>query len=192
VTESGGSVVAAVTYGSDMYDVPRPVEPVDIDLASDELTTLTQFLDFHRSVLAHRSWGLSQSDLARALAPSNLTLGGLLKHMTYVEDWWFDHRFVGNEPSEPWASADWDSDPDWEMTTAADDTPKQLFDQYDESCKRSRAIAEAATLDQLTARANGDGIHWNMRWILVHMIEEYARHCGHADFIRQSIDGQVG
>ena len=160
-----------------MYDVPRPAEPVDIDLASDELVTLTQFLDFHRSVLAHRAWGLSQSELARPLAPSDLT---------------FDHRFVGNEPREPWASADWDTDPDWEMTTAADDTPRQLFDQYDESCARSRAIAEVSTLDQLSARTNGDGVHWNLRWILVHMIAEYARHCGHADYIRQSIDGQVG
>ena len=175
-----------------MYDVPRPAELVDLDRTGDELTTLSQFLDFHRSVLAHRAWGLSQTELATSLAPSDLTLGGLLKHMAYVEDIWFHQRFLGNAPIEPWASADWDADADWEMTTAADNTPRQLFDQFDESCARSRTIAAAATLDQVSIVTRSDGIHWNLRWILVHMIEEYARHCGHADFIRQSIDGEVG
>lgn len=175
-----------------MYDVPRPAEPVELDLAGDELTTLTQFLEFHRSVLAHRTWGLSQTELATPLAPSDLTLGGLLKHMAYVEDIWFHERFLGNEPVEPWASVDWDTDPDWEMHSAAGDTPKQLFDQYGESCARSRAVTASASLDQLSVDSRGDGSHWSMRWILVHMIEEYARHCGHADFIRESIDGEVG
>jgi uncharacterized damage-inducible protein DinB len=174
-----------------MSSTPKPPLPVEPDRAADEITTLTQFLDYHRSVLMHRAWGLSDAQLSQRLEPSTLTLGGLLKHMALVEDWWFDHRFLGHDEVEPWASAP-DDDPDWEFNSARHDTADELFALFTASCDRSRrAIGETPDLDQLSVLTRDDE-PWNLRWIMVHMIEEYARHCGHADLIREAIDGEVG
>lgn len=161
--------------------------------SADELTTLVEMLDHYRGVLIRKASGLNQQQLAIALAPSDLTLGRLVMHMALVEDHWFQQRFLDNPENEPWASADWDADADWEMTHADTLGVAEIMAQYDESVARSRAALGAAhSLDQIAVNAHEDGTHWNLRWIMVHLIEEYARHCGHADFIRQSIDGATG
>ena len=171
---------------------PTPELP-DMQLAPDEFGALTEMLDYYRAVLARKVSGLSSSQLAQTVAPSDLTLGALIYHMALVEDTWFEARFLGNDDIQPWASADWDSDPDWEMHQAGSLSPAQLIDQFTTSVARSRATTEVAdSLDRLTVKPSSSGAPWNLRWILVHMIEEYARHCGHADFLRQSIDGVTG
>ena len=112
--------------------------------------------------------------------------------MALVEQEWFRHRFEGKDEVEPWASLDWDADQDAEMTLAQTWPVEELFERYERSIAYSRSTTAATTsLDQLSERPNRDGEHWSMRWILVHMIEEYARHCGHADLIREAIDGDL-
>jgi|TARA_R110002110_G_scaffold75673_3_gene199949 uncharacterized damage-inducible protein DinB len=159
----------------------------------DEQTALNNFLDVHRLEFHRRVWGLTASQLATTVAASSLTLAGLLKHMALVEHSWFEHRFAGADEREPWASADWDNDPDWEFRTAVDDQPDDLIRDFVEACERSRAVVEAASSpDQLSKRLDQNDRPWNLRWIMIHMIEEYARHLGHADLIREVIDGTTG
>ena len=158
--------------------------------SAGEETTLVEMLDYYRAVLARKGSGLVAEQLDTALAPSDLTLGGLIYHMALVEDSWFFGILQGNEAPEPWASVDWEADFDWELNNADKLTPDELFAQLEVSVARSRqAFGWADSLDQIAAKTRDDGGQWNLRWIMVHMIEEYARHCGHADLIRQSIDG---
>ena len=159
----------------------------------DEFGLLTGFLDYHRAVMVRKAQDLASDQLAVRLGPSVLTLGGLIKHLAFAEDIWFDHRLIGNERGEPWASVDWKSDPGWELHSAADDSPEELFALYHAACARSRAaVAKVGDLDAVATFPNGRGIFFNLRWILIHMIEETARHAGHADLIRESIDGTTG
>jgi hypothetical protein len=166
------------------------VDRADPPTTGDELTQLRGFLGYQRDTLRIKTEGLDAAQLAATLAPSDLTLGALLKHCALNEDWWFSCVLTGAEHAEPFASADWEADRDWEMTSAAADTPSQLRALFDGFTARSDAIISAAPgLDALSARP---GERFSLRWIIVHMIEEYARHNGHADLIRQSIDGVTG
>jgi uncharacterized damage-inducible protein DinB len=170
------------------------MERTDPDAVGDELTLLSQFLDYHRATLTQKAGGLDRRQLGMRLGPSTLTLAGLLKHMALVEDSWFGEVLLGREPSEPWASVDWDEDPDWEFRTAPDDEPEDLFAVYAAVCDRSRAaVAEVGDPDALAARPHRrTGEVFSLRWIMLHMIEETARHNGHADLLRESIDGVTG
>jgi len=169
----------------------RPPTP-PIPLAGDEITLLEAFLDFYRAALVDRAFGLINEQLQIALPPSSLTLSRLIGHMAMVEESWFLHRFAGVDMIGPWAELDWDADQDAEMTLAQTWSTDQLLATFEASVAASRDQAAAAeSLDQLSAKDNREGEHWNLRWILIHMIEEYARHCGHADLIRESIDGDT-
>lgn len=169
----------------------RPDSP-DIPLAADEVTTLNAFLDFYRAELLDRVWGLDREQLNQTLAPSTLSLARLLGHMTGVELGWFMETFDGDAPPAHVEALDWEADPDAEMTRAESLTPEQLIAEFEVQCADSRRRAAAATsLDQLSAKPSRSGEHFSLRWILVHMIEEYARHCGHADLIRESLDGDT-
>lgn len=155
---------------------------------------LCQYLDLHRATLVSRVAGLTQEQLGRTLAPSTLTLAGLIKHLALVEDSWFIEDMTGDALPEPWRSAPFDDDPDWELHSAVDDSPEELLALYAAACSRSRAIvARIGDLDALSAGVSkrGEG-HFSLRWIMLHMIEETARHNGHADLIRESIDGLTG
>lgn len=167
----------------------QPELPAVTQRAGDERSVLIEMLDYYRLVLLRQCWGLDQAQLAQTLGPSELSLGGLLKHMALVENNWFSAGFRGLPPGEPWGSADWDLDPDWDFHSAADDPATHLIELYEREVAASQVIiAEAYDLDELSLRP---GTPTRLRWILVHMIEEYARHCGHADLIRQSIDGRT-
>jgi uncharacterized damage-inducible protein DinB len=158
-----------------------------------ELVQLTAFLDFLRETVLLKTEGLTAEQLGRRLPPSSLTLGGLLNHLALVEDWWFRVRFAGLEHVAPWGDVDWSADPDWEFRTAAELTPEQLRERYRETCARSREVVAAAeSLDQLSVRTGREGRHWDLRWVLIHLIEETARHAGHTDLLREAIDGSVG
>ena len=158
-----------------------------------EADQLAAFLDFQRETVLLKCEGLTADQLTRPLPPSALTLGGLLNHLALVEDWWFRVRFAGLEHVEPWGNVDWDADPDWEFRTAADLAPEQLRERYRGTIARSREVVAAAeSLDQLSVRTGRDGQPWDLRWVRIHLIEETARHVGHADLLREAIDGAVG
>ena len=169
---------------------------VDPPLAVDEVTTLRSFLDYHRDTLRMKIDGLDAEHLRSTLGPSTMTLGGMMKHLALVEDYWFGEVFLGREAAEPWRSADWEADRDWEWHSAAGDDPEALRSLFDATVQESdRVLAEALPkgLDRLSVGADRrSGEMFNLRWILVHLIEEYARHNGHADLLRESIDGSTG
>ncbi|MFW2333171.1 DinB family protein [Ilumatobacter sp.] len=152
---------------------------------------LLSYLDFYRAVLHRKCAGLGPEQLRTTVASSSLTLGRLLRHMAMVEDFWFGEVLHDREPAAEWADADWERHPDWEMDTADDFSPAELGRQFDDAVARSRAAIADVALDELAARPGRHG-PTNLRWILVHMIEEYARHCGHADLIREAVDGRTG
>jgi hypothetical protein len=158
-----------------------------------ELQQLCAFLDFQRATVLWKAEGLDAEQLRRSHPPSSLTLAGLLNHLALVEDSWFRDRFAGLPEDELWAGVDWKADPDYEFRTGAELDPGEVRQRYSDACARSREVVARATgLDQLSARVGRDGQHWDLRWVLIHMIEETARHAGHADLIRESIDGMVG
>lgn len=168
------------------------IDPEHLPLGT-EYEQLTGFLDYYRAVIERKCAGLGATQLATAVGSSDLTLGGMLKHLAFVEDWWFGQVLGGAEPNEPWASAPWHDDNDWDWHSARFDDPQTLVALYGEACQRSRAVlADRHDLDIVSARPNSRGTHFNLRWILIHMVEEYARHAGHADLLRQSIDGATG
>jgi uncharacterized damage-inducible protein DinB len=173
------------------------IERTDPPLAADEATTLVAFLDYHRDTLRMKAEGLTAEQLATPHPPSSLTLAGLLKHVALNEASWFGRVLHGRELGEPWASVDWDADPDWELRTAADDAPEELHRLMDDAVAQARRDIDAALadggLDHLSVvSARKEGRQFSLRWILLHMLEEYARHNGHADLIRESIDGATG
>ncbi len=171
---------------------------IDPPLAATEAETLVAFLDYHRETLRMKTAGLDQKQLAQPLAPSTMTLGGLLKHLALVEDDWFSVVLMGNDDGEAWRSVDWDSDPDWEWRTAADDSPEDLMALFDGAVEASNRIIQEVLaedgLDRLSVRESRRLAEekFSLRWIIVHMIEEYARHNGHADLLREAIDGTTG
>jgi uncharacterized damage-inducible protein DinB len=174
----------------DEHGRPQPPE------AADEADTLIGFLEFQRATLAWKTAGLDAAGLATSVAASSMTLGGMLKHLAVVEDGWFSQCLHANEPAAPWDTVDWDADRDWEWHSAADDTPDQLRAIWQENVERSRhyvsdALA-AGDMGQPAKRTGPDGLAPSLRWIVTHMIEEYARHNGHADLIREALDGQTG
>ena len=170
----------------------RPEPPV----AADEVESLLGFLDYQRATLAWKCEGLDADGMNTTTAGSSMTLGGLLKHLAWVEDYWFSRRMHGREASPPWDTVDWDADPDWEWTSAATDSPDGLRRLWQDSVARSRAlVAETLAqhgLDRAAERSWPDGRSPSLRWIVLHMIEEYARHNGHADLIREAVDGSTG
>ncbi|MDF1603336.1 DinB family protein [Nocardioides sp. YIM 152315] len=170
-----------------------PTTRVDPPTRGDERTLLLAFLDYHRRTLRMKAGGLDATQLATALPPSEMTLGGMVKHLGLVEDNWLREVFLGEEPSEPWRSIDWGADYDWDWHSARDDSPEQIWALYDEMVSGADAIIADAALDDLSAKSSrGTGEPFSLRWILLHLIEEYARHNGHADLIRESIDGETG
>ena len=170
----------------------RPEPPV----AGDETATLLGFLDYQRATLAWKCAGLDAAGLRATVGASSMTLGGMLKHLALVEDAWFSRSLHGQGYQPPWDAVDWAADPDWEWRTAADDSPDELRALWQASVERSRELVAAALaeggLDQLARRTWSDGRAPSLRWIIAHMIEEYARHNGHADLIRESVDGSTG
>lgn len=161
-------------------------------MAAEERQTLTGFLDYQRATLHWKVSGLTTEDLQLRVAASTMTLGGILTHLAWVEEHWFTGMFLGQDLPEPWAQADWTADPDWEWNLATRQSPRQIFELWQQAVARSRHTLASADLDALASRGWPDGQRPNLRWIVVHMIEEYARHNGHADLIRESIDGSTG
>ena len=159
----------------------RPAPP----LAAPPRETLAGFLDFLRATLLWKVDGLSDADLRRPLVPSGVTLLGMVKHLAHVERWWFRRVFAGEDVTFPWNEAD----PDAEWRVEPGETTEAILTLYRDECARSRAIVTAASWDDLACQERTDH---TLGWILTHMVEETARHCGHADVVREQIDGKTG
>ena len=170
----------------------RPEPPV----AGDETATLLGSLDRERAIFAWKCGGLDAAGLRATAAASSITLGGLVKHLALVEDEYFSRRLLGRDLGPPWDAVDWDADPDWEWHSAAADSPGQLYALWRDAVARSReAVSEALAgggMGQLARWAGPGGESPSLRRIMIDIIEEYARHVGHADLIRESIDGLTG
>ncbi len=172
------------------------IERAEPPYRTDEVGMLRAFLDHYRATIRLQASGLTDDQLDQALAPSDLTLGGMLKHLAFVEDYWFSYNLAAHEPAPPWDSAPWDDDPDWDWHSASGATHAELDGLLAAAIERSdryldEALAADPDLDRRVARPRppGKGETATLRWVLVHMVEEYCRHAGHADLIRQSIDG---
>lgn len=164
--------------------------------AGTELETLQGALERQRGYVAWKCGNLDAAGLRATLGPSDMTLGGLLKHLALCEDHMFSVKLYGREPDSRWAAGDWAADPDWEWHSAARDSPEQLMSMWQDAVARSRTlVAEAVAdggLDRPADFTWPDGRTPSLRRLMMDMIEEYARHVGHADLIRESVDGLVG
>jgi hypothetical protein len=166
-------------------EIPRPAVP----RVADERTMLEAWLDLHRQTLLMKCTGLNAEQLKlRSAAPSTLTLHGLVRHMAEVEREWFRIGFAGQNlgslySTEAWPNADFDD------LAAAD--PATDFATFAEEVRLARAVTVGRTLDDTFVHPQR-GVAINLRWVYIHMIEEYARHNGHADLLRERIDGVAG
>jgi uncharacterized damage-inducible protein DinB len=157
---------------------------------ADERAMLDAWLEFHRATLAMKCDGLDAAQLRRrAVPPSTLSLLGLVRHMAEVERNWFRRYFTG-EDAPPFYYSDANPDGEFDDVDTAD--VDEAFTAWNAECDNARRVAAAASLDDLGAKPRSNGQPVSMRWILVHMVEEYSRHNGHADLLRQCIDGAVG
>ncbi len=165
-------------------------------IAGDEQAAVVGELERVRSYIAWKCGGLDAAGLTARLGPSTITLGGLLKHLALVEEHHFAKLLFDRPPGPPWDAVDWEAEPDWEWTSAAQDSPAELMALWSAAVDRSRTItAEALAaggMDHVGAYVSSNGESPNLRRILLDLVEEYARHVGHADLIRESVDGLVG
>jgi hypothetical protein len=169
-------------------DPPPLSEPEPL---TGERHALRQWLDFHRSVLLRKATGVTEDDARLTLTPGGVSLIGLVRHLTEVERNWFQRGFRGDASVEPLYYSD--ADPDGDFHPGPQDTLAEALATYTATCEQSRAIeSAAASLDELAERVHPEMGRFNLRWIILHMIEETARHNGHADFLRETIDGSTG
>ena len=169
--------------------------PWEPPLAGTEVEHLVGALDRLRTTFQWKADGLDAAGLQARIGASSLTLGGLLKHLAFVEDYIFTTKLTGQPAGPPWDFTEWDSE-DWPITSAARDTPEHLYALWEDAVGRSRERLAAALadggLDQLAGFAAPDGSHFSLRRLVCDLIEEYGRHTGHADLLREAVDGRVG
>ena len=172
---------------------PPPWEP---PFAGTEVEHLVGALDRLRTTFRWKADNLDAAGLQTQIGASSLTLGGLLKHLALVEDFYFATKLSGGPLGEPWDTTYRDDVTDWEFTSAGDDSPEELYALWDAAVARSRARLDAALadsgLDQLVHVSGPDGRHASLRRLVCDLIEEYGRHTGHADLLREAVDGLVG
>ena len=172
---------------------PPPWEP---PFAGTELQHLVGALDRLRTTFRWKTDGLDSAGLQARIASSTLTLGGLLKHLAAEEDYAFTAKLSGTQIGAPWDATGWDGSNDWEFTSAADDSPAELYALWDGAVERSRHRFDQAVsqggLDQFVHVSGPDGRHASLRRLICDLIEEYGRHTGHADLLREAVDGRVG
>jgi uncharacterized damage-inducible protein DinB len=161
-------------------------------LQSGERDMLNGWLEHHRAILLWKCEGLTDEQLRRrSVPPSSMSLLGLIRHMTDVERGWFRAVFLGEDAPDLYETPD---DPDGAFNDVDEADTAAAFSAFEAECEASRqAAAAAADLDVLSKyRSEQTGEQFSLRWILTHMIEEYARHNGHADLLRETVDGTTG
>ena len=175
-------------------DGPARVDTGERDMprvrTDDERTMLTQMLDWYREGVVLKVRDLSPAHASVRPLTSATSVAGLVKHLALVEDHWFSFDFDGQREFEPWASVDWDADPDWDFSSAPGDSLDDLVALYQGACDRSRAVTAAHQLDDIGVRT--DRGEFTLRWVLVHLLEETARHLGHLDILVEHLEGRTG
>jgi hypothetical protein len=169
--------------------------PWEPPLAGTEVEHLMGALDRLRTTFRWKADGLDAAGLRARVGASSLTLGGLLKHLAFVEDYLVTTKLTGERVGAPWDVDEWD-DEDWPFTSAVHDTADELYTLWEDAVERSRtrlgaALAEGG-LDQLVHVSAPDGSRASLRRLVCDLIEEYGRHTGHADLLREAVDGRVG
>lgn len=157
----------------------------DPPLAASEKEMLEAFLDYHRATLVQKVSGVSDEALRRKPTVSSLSLLGLVKHLAYVELWWFRKVFANEDVYDPG-----ENDPDYDFRIESDETTAGILALYEAEVAHARQILAENSLDEHAKRPGREG--FTLRWILIHMLEETARHNGHADILREAIDGVTG
>lgn len=152
-----------------------------------EKETQLAFLDNNRAVMVWKLKGLSEEDAKRPMVESGTSMLGLVKHLAWVERWWFQHNFAGEDVDFPWT----DDDPDADFRIEGDETIADIVALYEDAVADSNKIIDNADLEDIAANKRG-GVSRNLRWIVGHMVEETARHAGHADIVRELIDNKTG
>jgi uncharacterized damage-inducible protein DinB len=164
--------------------------------APTEAASLKSVLERNRRTFAWKTFGLDEQGLRATTAASTMTLGGLVKHVALVEADWLAVKLAGHEYGAPWDSVDFDADPDWDWRTGSTDSPDEVYKLWRDAVERSREIVDAVVaergLDGPASFTWPDGRTPTVRAMLLDMIEEYARHTGHADILREAVDGRVG
>ncbi|MHA5053937.1 DinB family protein [Streptomyces sp. SD15] len=162
----------------------------DTPPAWDERSQLTTFLDYVRDTARAKCEGVSAEDARKAPLPGSplMTLCGLISHLHWVEYYWFQVVFLGEEDEGPWT----DEDPDREMRIAVDVPLPDLLSAYEQQAARYRELVTKHSLDDTAKRPIRDGRQVDLRWILLHLIEETGRHNGHLDILRELLDGETG
>ena len=160
---------------------------------TSERESLGQYLDYQRETILLKTEGLTKEQLGQRIPSSSLTLAGILYHLALNEEGWFEVDFLGHEYREDFQGIDWDADPDYEFRTALDKDPDWLRRRYRDACNRARQVTAAAdSMDDVSVSTRVDGKPFTLRWLMMHLIEETARHAGHADLLREAIDGTTG
>ena len=181
-----------MTYTNDTYS-EFPWEP---PLAGNETEHLLGALHRLRTTFRWKAGHLDSAGLQTRIGASSLTLGALLKHLALVEDYQSTTKLSGDSPGEPWESTYRGDVEDWPFVTAAEHTPEELYALYDDAVDRATARYDKALanggLDQLVDFAGPDGQRFSLRRLLFDLVEEYGRHTGHADLLREAVDGLVG
>ncbi len=166
------------------------IERAEPPLTADERHMLDGWLEYHRATLAWKCEGLSADQLReRAVPPSSLSLLGLVRHMAEVERAWFRRRAGREDVPMLYCT---DSSPDADFDEVADADAAEALETWRRECDRARAIVAAVPSLDDTFENDRDGQTYSLRWIVSHMVEEYARHNGHADLLRERIDGATG
>jgi uncharacterized damage-inducible protein DinB len=162
----------------------------DMPAAWDERSTLNAMLDYARATVRAKSEGTSEEKARQApLSTSPLmTISGLVSHVRWVEYSWFEVVFLGHEDQGPWT----DEDPDREMRIALDVPLVQLLDEYDAQSAHYRELVAGLDLDSRSQRTMSNGETVTLRFVILHLIEETARHNGHLDILREMADGVTG
>jgi uncharacterized damage-inducible protein DinB len=159
----------------------------------DEAALLHSFLDYQRTILLRKAEGITDDQSRTRIEPSEMSLLGLVRHMAEVERNWFRRRFAAQDAPPHYYN---DEDPDGDFHPTEGDTMAEALDTLRTEIEFARSSTSGTPLDTLAKaippKQRIPGWQPNLRWILIHMIEEYARHCGHADLLRQRIDGSVG
>ena len=176
-----------------MTDDDYPWEP---PVAGTEAEHLVGALDRLRTTFRWKADDLDAAGLQTRIGASSLTLGALLKHLARAEDEMFTVKLSGAPRSAPWDTAPWDADPDWDFTSAADDTPERALRAVGQHRRavtgEARRGARGRRAGPAGPRAPPGGRHASLRRLVCDLIEEYGRHTGHADLIREAVDGRVG
>jgi len=186
--DEGLSLARVSLLGHDQEETQLATKPdrPEPPHAGPEKETLEGFLDWQRATVLWKLEGLSDEDLRRPMTASGLTMLGVVKHIAYVERWWFQQVFLDRDVDFPWT----DEDPDADFRIEPTESTDEILTLYQQETEEAGKIVKGSSLDGVSTHPKRSG--YSLRWIVIHMTEETARHNGHLDLMREAIDGVTG